>query len=601
MSDYSGSSDVASDGNYGKNRSELAQFDNEHHDDSLNASSDADEQLEEASSRGNSPEFLTDVSPVSSPNHDDLKVLENHNNAPKPNARSSKHQAVPPIPSYSPDRSMASDDDESFSDDDKEEFEDRGDGDYDEGAEFGYNSSKSVKDQQMPQPSPYNMAQSVVLSKVPRYAKLTVTEPQKISDGSSSYISYLVTSQVYEDERPDRVRRRFSEFSRLYDNLCAEFPACAIPPLPDRWRLEYIAGDRFSNEFTTKRAASLQRFLFCVSQHPDLRKSRYFKLFLSVGGAVINGHSAGAQSQNNGVSSQQALASSSRLLSPGPGPNKNGILDNDLGDARAANGESATMVALDHISDALMNAFAKAKHQSKDMIDARERADRYEQNINTIDKAVVRTAKGQAELATDFKEMNHYAKKLAMLDPDSASEFNALASTANVLASASNDLRLGVDSHFACALRDMSHYVQALKGMFKQREQRQIDYEALVEYQKRSEHELVAAEHGQPAPTFSSSFLRTKMNELRGVDKEQLRQQRISKLKTKISEFKKESAKAKDVSDAFEQLAKREVRVFDQTEAIELQQSLTGLSDSYIEYYSTVLKECRELEAKFGL
>lgn len=597
MSDYEYDYRDSDDG-YDYQGTESTQFHDEHHENnSLNASSDADEQLEEASSRTNSPDFLTDVSPASSPNHDDVKMFNNHNNAPKPNSHTAK-TVPPPIPSYPPARSFAS-----SSDDDVEDIEgkDSSQGVEDDVDQDKKKSKQPGKEEQAPRPTSYDMAQSVVLSKVPRYAKLTVSEPQKISDGSSSYVSYLVTSQVYEDERPDRVRRRFSEFARLYDNLSTEFPACAIPPLPDRWRLEYIAGDRFSNEFTTKRAASLERFLFRVSQHPDLRKSRYFKLFLSVGGAVLNGHGAAAQSNGNGASSQQALASSSRLLSPGPGQHKNGALGGDLGDARAANGESATMVALDHISDALMNAFAKAKHQSKDMIDARERADRYEQNITTIDKAVVRTAKGQAELATDFEEMNHYAKKLAKLDPESASEFNALASTASVLANASNDLRLGVDSHFACALRDMSHYVQALKGMFKQREQRQIDYEALVEYQKRSEHELVAAEHGQPAPTFSSSFLRTKMNELRGVDKEQIRQQRISKLKTKISEFKKESAKAKDVSDAFEQLAKREVRVFDQTEAIELQQSLAGLSDSYIDYYSTVLKECRELEAKFGL
>jgi len=405
--------------------------------------------------------------------------------------------------------------------------------------------------------------QSVILNKVPRFAVLTVSQPQKASDGSSSYISYLVTSQQFPGEKPERVRRRYSDFAKLYDGLCAEYPTCAIPPLPDRWRIEYIAGDRFGPEFTTKRAASLQRFLFRVSQHPYLRKSRSFLAFLSTQGGP-----------------KQA-----------PHPASNGSAD-------ASVESPALSTALDHISEVLMNAFTKAKNQSKEMTDAKERAGRYEQNIATLDKAVVWASKTQGELALDFNNVYKQARKLAELEPQSGPEFDKLAETAKSLARATQQLRVGVDSQFACALRDMSHYVQALKGMLKQREQRQIDYEALVEYLKRSEHELVAAEHGQsPAPALSTSFFRSKMNELRGVDKEQARQQRITKLKNRISMFKEESHRAKQVSDDYEELAKREVRIFDQTEAIELQQSLAGLSNSYIDFYQTILRDFRELEA----
>lgn len=408
----------------------------------------------------------------------------------------------------------------------------------------------------------------MILNRVPRYEKLTVSQPQKVSDGSSSYISYLVTSQQYPEESPERVRRRFSDFAKLYDKLHTEFAASAVPPLPDRLRLEYIAGDRFSAEFTTKRSASLERFLFRVSQHPSLRRSRAFAHFLS---SSRGGPDTSSEGRNY------------RTILHGAQPSQ----------------ESAAIVALDHLGETLMNAFAKAKHQSKEMIDARERAERYEQNIATIDKAVVRTSKTQSDLALDFEEMHYQALKLAKLEPECGSELEKLAQTAQGLKSATAKLRQGIDSHFGCALRDMSHYVQALKGMLKQREQRQIDYEALIEYLKRSEHELVAAEHGQNVPTFSSSFLRTKLNELRGVDKEHSRQQRIAKLKGRITEFREESSKAKQVSNDYEELVKREVRIFDQTEAIELQQSLAGLSDSYIEFYETVLRDCLALEADF--
>lgn len=66
------------------------------------------------------------------------------------------------------------------------------------------------------------------------------------------------------------VRRRFQDFSFLHDHLAKSFPACVVPPIPEKHRLgqslalpgrdcetlmdpEYIKGDRFSPEFVEKR------------------------------------------------------------------------------------------------------------------------------------------------------------------------------------------------------------------------------------------------------------------------------------------------------------------------------------------------------------
>ncbi|GMM50431.1 Snx4 protein [Starmerella bacillaris] len=401
-----------------------------------------------------------------------------------------------------------------------------------------------------------------IISQHPRYTILTVTEPQKVSDGSSAHISYLVSSQDTHDDRPEKVRRRFNEFVLLHNALAQEYPSCVIPPIPDKSRLEYIAGDRFSPEFTNKRAVALERFLFRVSQHDELRKSRAFNQFLNP--------SSGSKST---VVSKDSIVEAPR------------------------HSQSLPTSTFDHISDSLMNAFAKARHQSKEMIYARERAERYEHNIGTIDKAVQRVSKTQSDLVPDLESMSKYASKLAKIDPENAEEFNTLSLACHVLAETNGSLRRDVDYNFGGSLRDMAHYVQALKSMLKHREQRQIDYEVLVEYLKRAEHELVGVEHGSEPSGFSSSFLKSKINELRGVDKQQTRQARITKLKARIDEFKNESTYAKQLSDQLEILARREVRIFEQTEAIELQQTLGGLADSYISYYSDILQKFSELEA----
>lgn len=48
-------------------------------------------------------------------------------------------------------------------------------------------------------------------------------------------------------------RRRFQDFVFLRDHLAKDFPACVVPPLPDKHRLEYLTGDRFSDEFLERR------------------------------------------------------------------------------------------------------------------------------------------------------------------------------------------------------------------------------------------------------------------------------------------------------------------------------------------------------------
>src|ERR1700712_5772899 len=70
-----------------------------------------------------------------------------------------------------------------------------------------------------------------------------------------------------------KVRRRFTDFVFLYNTLYREYPAVAVPPLPDKHNMAYVRGDRFSAEFTQRRAHSLNRLLKRIALHPELRRS----------------------------------------------------------------------------------------------------------------------------------------------------------------------------------------------------------------------------------------------------------------------------------------------------------------------------------------
>lgn len=69
---------------------------------------------------------------------------------------------------------------------------------------------------------------------------------------SDMFVSYLVTATLYNQTTPSS-RRRFQDFVFLRDALVKDFPACVVPPLPEKHRMEYVVGDRFSQEFIERR------------------------------------------------------------------------------------------------------------------------------------------------------------------------------------------------------------------------------------------------------------------------------------------------------------------------------------------------------------
>jgi len=128
------------------------------------------------------------------------------------------------------------------------------------------------------------------------YLITSVKDPVKeLAETKDAYVSYLVSAKVrllshprtsgrtepstqtdlpiFSTPNPSS-RRRFQDFVFLRNHLKVDFPACVVPPLPDKHRLgtqaiwvfgslspsaEYVTGDRFSPEFMEKRR------LECVS------------------------------------------------------------------------------------------------------------------------------------------------------------------------------------------------------------------------------------------------------------------------------------------------------------------------------------------------
>lgn len=74
-----------------------------------------------------------------------------------------------------------------------------------------------------------------------------------------------------------QVRKRYSDFEWLTTMLSAYYPGNILPPLPRK-----NFGDRFNENFLTKRMRALNKFFFHIVQDPLLRNSQFLYDFLTI-------------------------------------------------------------------------------------------------------------------------------------------------------------------------------------------------------------------------------------------------------------------------------------------------------------------------------
>ncbi|KAI9313115.1 Phox homologous domain-containing protein [Dichotomocladium elegans] len=116
--------------------------------------------------------------------------------------------------------------------------------------------------------------------------RIQVDDPQKqtAAGAQGSFITYRVTVETnletFASKRPKSVRRRYQDFVWLQETLAFEYPASVVPPLPEKHRLSYIKGDRFSEEFLERRKWGLQWFMDRIAIHSQLQRAQCTRIFL---------------------------------------------------------------------------------------------------------------------------------------------------------------------------------------------------------------------------------------------------------------------------------------------------------------------------------
>ncbi|KAI9843415.1 MAG: intercellular trafficking and secretion [Sclerophora amabilis] len=380
-----------------------------------------------------------------------------------------------------------------------------------------------------------------------------VDSPQKENDGTKdAFVSYLVITHTdfASFQKPTvTVRRRFTDFVFLYKTLSKEYPACAVPPLPDKHKMEYVRGDRFGPDFTNRRAHSLHRFLKRLALHPVLRRSALLTIFLE--SQDWNAHMRLRPQRTTSTSEQ------------GGG----GVFDN--------------------FTDTFLNAFSKVHKPDRRFIEVREKADKLDEDLGHVEKIFARVARREADLETDYADLASQFQKLINLERGVEGPITLFAASVEDTSAGIRTLKEHTDQDYLGSLRDMEAYIVAVKSLLKTREQKQLDFEGLTDYLNKAatDRDILASAHGSSGLTGPGGFLRSKIEDVRGVDHEKSRRDRVRKLELRIDELTKEVEAAKKTTEAFDEEVVKEVADFERIKAVEFRDTFGGLADAHVDFY----------------
>ncbi|EIW64217.1 lipid binding protein [Trametes versicolor FP-101664 SS1] len=399
------------------------------------------------------------------------------------------------------------------------------------------------------------------------YLITSVKDPVKeLAETKDAYVSYLVTAKtnlpIFSTPNPT-ARRRFQDFVFLRTHLAKDFPACVVPPLPDKHRLEYVTGDRFSPEFMERRRLDLHRFLQRLARHPTLQRSTLLRAFFE--------------------STEWHVIMHQHVAHPPVEPSS-GVIDS--------------------ISDSLLNAFSRVRKPDERFLAMRESVDKFEEGIALSERLYSRvrnrTNDGNPEpgedLTGDYHDLAVAVQGLGFLESGITDPLNHFS---NTLLEFSALLRHNTQTStdpFLVHLHSLIQYSHANRAVLKLRDQKQMDFEELSEYLS-----AVTAERDRLAAVISGragstglglgAYIKDRVDALRGQDDDRARVERMRKLDTKIKELQDAVTTAHETSDAFSDETLREQAIFQRAKDAEMKEMLGNYADGQIEFYKAAMEE----------
>ena len=252
--------------------------------------------------------------------------------------------------------------------------------------------------------------------------------------------------------------------------------------------------------------------------------------------------------------------------------------------------EQGTSV-FDNFADTFVNAFSKVHKPDRRFIEVREKADKLDEDLGHVEKIVARVARREADLEIDYMDLSTQFTRLINLEPGVEGPVHAFAQGVEQTAKGMGGLKEHTDQNYLSSLRDMEAYIVAIKSLLKSREQKQLDFEGLTEYLTKAvyDRDTLASSHSATGLGGPSGFIRSKIEDVRGVDHERSRRERVRKLEMQIERLTREVEEARRTTERFDEEVVREVADFERIKAEEFRDTLGGLAGKHCEFFEGVV------------
>ncbi|KDR85440.1 hypothetical protein GALMADRAFT_108557 [Galerina marginata CBS 339.88] len=400
------------------------------------------------------------------------------------------------------------------------------------------------------------------------YLITSVRDPVKeLAETKDAYVSYLVSARtnlsIFSTPNPSS-RRRFQDFVFLKEHLVRDFPACVVPALPDKHRLEYITGDRFSPEFMERRRLDLHRYLQRLARHPTLQRSTLVRAFFE--------------------STEWHVHMHQHVAHPPTNEHSQGIIDN--------------------ISDTLLNAFARVRKPDERFLAMRENVDKFEEGLvlseRLFGRVRGRTSDGNPEsgedLTADYHDLAVAVQGLGFLESGITDPLNHFSNTLLEFSALLRHTTQTTTDPLLVHLHSLLTYSHANRAVLKLRDQKQLDFEELSDYLSgvTAERDRLAAVingHAGSTGLGIGAYLKDRVDAIRGADDDRSRVERMRKLDAKIKELQDAVTTAHETSDAFSDETLREQAVFQYSKEAEMKEMMGNLADGQIEFYKAAMEE----------
>ncbi|KAH9486522.1 Sorting nexin-4 [Psilocybe cubensis] len=400
------------------------------------------------------------------------------------------------------------------------------------------------------------------------YLITSVRDPVKeLAETKDAYVSYLVSAKtnlpIFSTPNPSS-RRRFQDFVFLREHLVRDFPACVVPALPEKHRLEYITGDRFSPEFMERRRLDLHRFLERLARHPTLQRSTLVRAFFESTEWHVHMHQHVAHPPNS--------------------EHTQGLIDN--------------------ISDTLLNAFARVRKPDERFLTMRENVDKFEEGLvlseRLFNRVRGRTSDGNPEsgedLTADYHDLAVAVQGLGFLESGITDPLNHFSNTLLEFSALLRHTTQTTTDPLLVHLHSLLTYSHANRAVLKLRDQKQLDFEELSDYlsgvtSERDRLAAVISGHAGSTGLGLGAYLKDRVDAIRGADDDRSRVEKMRKLDLKIKELQDAVTTAHETSDAFSDETLREQTIFQYSKAAEMKEMLGNLADGEIEFYKAAMEE----------